>query len=93
MGNCPAKPQGVVSRSDPMWMSMSVCWVTSFMMLSAGRHRPFSPLPQTCLVPQYQPSQLSALRTTWVKPPVRASRSIITPWTPWTVLVSPWPSP
>ena len=39
-----------------------------FDMLPLGASMPWKPWPQTCLEPQYQPSQLSGLRTCWVKP-------------------------
>ena len=49
--------------------------------------------PQTCLAPQYHPSQLSGLRAWNVKPPRMDMRRIWQPCVAWTVFVSPWPSP
>ncbi len=71
---CPVKPQGVVSSSQPHLSTRSQFSEMSLMRLAAGDIMPWKPWPQTCLAPQYQPSQLSGLRTCWVKPPIMSSR-------------------
>ena len=63
LASCPRNPHGVVSGSPPQTTTMSAFWEMSFTMLSAGFIIPTKPLPQMCLEPQYQPSQLSGLRT------------------------------
>ncbi len=72
---------------------MSLFWLMSFTMLSAGAIIPMKPLPQMCLEPQYQPSQLSGFRTCWVKPPILSRSRVEQPWGAWTILHSPCPSP
>src|SRR4030042_74446 len=90
---CPVKPQGVVSGSQPHISTIPQFSEMSLIRLAAGDIMPWNPCPQTCLEPQYQPSQLSGFLTCWVKPPI-ISRSL--PWWPcgvWMVLHSPCPSP
>ena len=53
---------------------------------------PTGSMPQACLAPQYQPSQLSGWRACLRKPPVRFSKFVWQPWAAWTFFVSPWPS-
>ena len=89
LANWPRKPQVVVSGSPPQTTTMSLFSEMSFTMLSAGLIMPIRPLPHTCLAPQYQPSQLSGLRTCWVKPPILSSRSVAQPWGACTILHSP----
>src|SRR5690606_30221423 len=48
--------------------------------------------PQTCLAPQYQPSQLSGCLACMVNPPKILKRRYMQPWAACTTFVSPWPS-
>ena len=79
LANWPRKPQVVVSGSPPQTTTMSLFSLMSFTMLSAGLIIPMRPLPQTCFDPQYQPSQLSGLRTCCVKPPILSSSRVAQP--------------
>ena len=89
----PVKPHGVVSSSQPHLRTMSQFSLMSLPTLSCGAIMPWKPWPQTCLEPQYQPSQLSGWRTCRVKPPIASSRRPLWPCGVWMVLLSPWPSP
>ena len=89
LANWPRNPHVVVSGSPPQTTTMSLFSLMSFTMLSAGLIMPMRPLPQTCFDPQYQPSQLSGLRTCWVKPPILSRSSVAQPWGACTILHSP----
>ena len=88
----PVKPHGVVSSSQPHLSTRSQFSTTSLRMLACGAIMPWKPWPQTCLEPQYQPSQLSGWRTWRVKPPIALMSRPLWPCGVWMVLLSPWPS-
>ena len=45
--------------------------------LQTGSIWPTGSMPQACLAPQYEPSQLSELRICWVKPPSRSEQLVL----------------
>ncbi len=89
----PDQPHGVVSGSQPQNSTASEFSEMSLNRLCWWVFWPRGSLPQACLAPQYQPSQLSGWRACMVRPPVMSSRLAMVPWGPWLEPVSPWPSP
>ena len=62
LGRCMPKPRGVTSGSQPQNSRLSQCLAMSGMRLAWGAISPTGSQPQTCLAPQYHPSQESMLR-------------------------------